>query len=539
MKHRRLFLLLTLLILVSDLLFVGINQYASQRTLRLSLQRSGDNLKHAYDLTLSLVYENMLQLSTYIANQTQVQQLFLAGKRAVAEEGGGAGGERAAQLRAALYANVSPGWLPLMEQYDARQLHFHLGPGSLSFLRVHRPESFGDRMEGIRHIIVDSYRDREPKTGFEVGRIYAGLRGVSPVWADNGSGERELVGVLEVGTSFQTVLAKIQQQTGVEMMVLLNQDLVHATLWPESIGKRIVRLSDQASCYVEALSAPKLAEIVESCERFEPYKNPLYTRRQEHDGRHYAVTHFPLYDYRSGARGDDRQAGMVVMLADITDEIAAHRQQLQVNLVYALVGFVVVEVLLYLGIVYGSRALRLLVSEQTAEIHRLKEYYKSRSERDGLTGLYNHRFINERLQQELHRSARSGTPLCLLMCDLDDFKAINDGYGHLAGDRVLATIASVISELIRASDCAGRYGGEEFILALVDTPLPEAVQAGRRLVERVATLPWSDLPQLRVTLSIGVAAWDGRAKLPAFIRAADEALYEAKRKGKNRVECGS
>ncbi len=139
----------------------------------------------------------MLTLSTCIANQTQVQPLFLAGRRAVAEEGGGAGGGRAAQLRAALYANVSSGWLPRMEQDDARQLHFHLGPGSLRFLRAHSPESFGDRMEGIRHIVVDSYRDRQPKTGSEVGRVYAGLRGVSPVWADNGSGDQALPRVLE------------------------------------------------------------------------------------------------------------------------------------------------------------------------------------------------------------------------------------------------------------------------------------------------------------------------------------------------------
>jgi diguanylate cyclase (GGDEF)-like protein len=537
MSNRRLFLILTMLILISDLLFVGINYYSSQRALDLSLSRNGANLKHEYDLALSLVYENMLQLSAYIAEQKRVQELFLAGKKAVALEGGGAGAAKASEARKALYDFVSPSWIRLMGQYDVRQLHFHLGPGSLSFLRVHKPEKFGDRMDDIRYIIVDSHRDREIKTGFEVGRVSAGLRGVTPVWMEAGNGQRELVGVLEVGTSFQTLLEKIHSQTEVEMMVLLKHDLVHSTMWPESIQKQVVKLSSDSSCYVEAVSKPLVTKIVESCEILEPYRTQLRTFVLGHAGKKYAVTHFPLYDYKSTVVENWSQAGMVIMLTDITQEVAAHQAQLKVNLIYALVGFVVIEILLYFGIMYGSRKLNTLVQQQIEEIRLLKEFYKERSERDGLTGLYNHRCFNERLEQEMNRSGRSHSPLCLLMFDLDNFKSINDRFGHIAGDTVLEGIASLIEEVVRSSDFAGRYGGEEYIVALLDTELSNAMAIAQRLVERIASANFPGISGQQVTASVGVAVWDGREDHSAFIRHADEALYQAKQKGKNRVEC--
>jgi diguanylate cyclase (GGDEF)-like protein len=536
MKNIRLFLTLTLLIVVSDLIFLGINYRSSQRTLHLSLIRNGVSLKHSYDLTLTLIYENLLQLSTYISHQERIQQLFQAGKEAVVQEGGGAGGRQAALIREELYQVVSPSWLPLMERYNARQLHFHLGPGSLSFLRVHRPERFGDRMDDIRHIIVDSYREEGVKTGFEVGRVYSGLRGVTPVWSRQETEVRELIGVLEVGTSYQTLLQKIHSQTGVEMMVLLNQELVHSAMWPESINKRIVKLSSHSSCYVEAISNPIVAKIVESCEALAPYRTELRTFRLDYAGKDYAVTHFPLHDYRSEARDDGRQAGMVVMLMDISEEVSAHHQQLRLSLIYAVAGFVLVEVVLYLGLIYGSRKLHGLVEQQTQEIHQLKEFYKERSERDGLTALYNHRCFNERLQEEMGRSQRSQVPLSLLMCDLDDFKLINDRYGHLAGDDVLESVAKLIRGIVRSSDFAGRYGGEEFIIALPGTRLEEAMIIAQRLVDRVASHDCCRLSGHRITASVGVAMWDGGQSLSGFIQSADSALYEAKQRGKNRVE---
>jgi hypothetical protein len=328
MNHHRLFVILTLLIFVSDIGLLGLNYHTSQHALQLSLSRNGNHLKHQYDLALSLVYENMLQLSAYIAEQKPVQKQFLAGKIAIEQEGGGAGLEQASKARKALYDLVSPSWHKLMAQYDVRQLHFHLGPGSLSFLRVHQVEKYGDRMDDIRHIIVDSFQQQKTKTGFEIGRVSAGLRGVTPVWSESEIGQHELIGVLEVGTSYQTVLEKISRMTGIEMMVLTKQELVHATMWPESINKKIYKLSDNSSCYVEAVSNSSVSKIIDNCERFEDYRTKLRTFTLEHGNKQYSITHFPHYDYKGRVDHSRKQAGIIIMLSDITDEMLAHQQQL-------------------------------------------------------------------------------------------------------------------------------------------------------------------------------------------------------------------
>jgi diguanylate cyclase (GGDEF)-like protein len=537
MNHQRLFFILTSLILISDLIFVGINYHSSQHALQLSLSRNGNNLKHQYDLALSLVYENMLQLSSYIAQQKSVQELFRAGKHAVTLEGGGRGLEKAAEVRKQLYDVVSPSWLKLMEKYDARQLHFHLGPGSLSFLRVHEPDKFGDRLDDIRHIVVDSYQHQEVKTGFEVGRVNAGIRGATPVWIEMAdSTQPELIGVLEVGTSYQTVLEKISRMTRVELLVLVKQELIHATMWPESIKKKIFKLSDNSSCYVEAISHPRVSEIINNCERFENFRTQLRTFMLEHDGKQYAVTHFPHYDYKGTVDLSRKQAGIVIMLAEITDEITAHQRQLKINLIYAIAGFIIIELLLYLALVYGSRKLNSLIQHQTNEINQLKEFYKERSERDGLTGLYNHRCFTERLQQEMDRSVRTKSPLSLMMLDLDNFKLINDQYGHIAGDSVLQGVASMIDEVVRSSDFAGRYGGEEFIIVLTGAELNDAASIAKRLIKRIAAFVSPSLHGDSVTASVGVAQWNGGDELSSLVHQADDALYLAKQKGKNRVE---
>ncbi|MET0066208.1 MAG: diguanylate cyclase [Candidatus Thiodiazotropha sp.] len=538
MKNRRLFIVLTVIILISDLLFVSINYYASERSLQNNLQRNAVNLKNAYDLTLSLVYENMLQMATYLANQPEVQQKFLEGKRALEYEGGDSGGPETQKARDALYDEVAEGWKALMLEYDVRQLHFHLGPGSLSFLRVHSPQTFGDRMDDLRHIIVDSYREQKQLHGFELGRVYSGLRGVSPVWAED-QGQKTLVGVIEVGTSFQTLLDKITRRTGVEILVLLRDDLVQGAMWQESINKRIFKLSPDSSCYVEAVSDARALDLLHDCDQFRKETDEFYVHRLSDADEEYALVHFPLYDYQATTRGNDRQSGMIVMFTRITEMIAEHHHQLWVNLIYAAVGFAIIEWLLYLSLRLVSNRLRQVIDDQTAKIHELKEYYKSLSQIDGLSGLYNHTHFNQRLQQEMLRESRSRQPLCLLMCDIDDFKQVNDQFGHLVGDKVIMGIAKLIRQTLRASDFAGRYGGEEFIIALPETHLGDAAVTAQRFLEAVRAMQNQGGGEMvQVTASIGVVEWNGVASLEAFIKAADTALYRAKQQGKNCLVSG-
>ncbi len=159
---------------------------------------------------------------------------------------------------------------------------------------------------------------------------------------------------------------------------------------------------------------------------------------------------------------------------------------------------------------------------------------------DGMTGLFIHRHFVERLDQELSRADRYQFPIALLMLDLDHFKKTNDRFGHLAGDLVLKETADTIRKGLRAKiDLVARYGGEEFAVILPQTDREGAIQAAEKIRQAVALQDTRhDGNELPVTVSIGVALGNGRPRLPVseFVRRADDALYEAKRNGRNRVE---
>jgi diguanylate cyclase (GGDEF)-like protein len=168
-------------------------------------------------------------------------------------------------------------------------------------------------------------------------------------------------------------------------------------------------------------------------------------------------------------------------------------------------------------------------------ILNLQDALRRQATHDGLTGLLNRNSILSRLTEEVGRQEPESRPLSVLMIDIDRFKLVNDTYGHLAGDEVLRQAAARLSAVSRAYDGIGRYGGEEFLVVLPGCDLPAALAQAERLREAVAGLPFA-IPnhELCVTCSIGVASVEGYAP-EALIRQADEALYQAKTTGRNRV----
>ena len=174
-------------------------------------------------------------------------------------------------------------------------------------------------------------------------------------------------------------------------------------------------------------------------------------------------------------------------------------------------------------------------------VHDLLTLLSERAQLDGLTGIGNRACFDGRIVEELSHRDRTGASLTVALCDLDNFKKVNDNYGHTAGDEVIRGIARLFKQLLRAPDIACRYGGEEFAILLRNTSAEQAVRVLDRVRQVMEKTRWSAHPDHQVTCSFGVCdhpAGDPRNPV-SWIKTADEALYAAKRAGRNRIYVGS
>jgi two-component system cell cycle response regulator len=157
---------------------------------------------------------------------------------------------------------------------------------------------------------------------------------------------------------------------------------------------------------------------------------------------------------------------------------------------------------------------------------------------DALTGLYNRRYMETHVGALVDQAVTRGKPLTVLVLDIDYFKSVNDTYGHDAGDDVLREFAMRIRKSIRGIDLACRYGGEEFVVVMPETDMAVATMVAERLRRRIASDPFlvqAGTRKIEVTISIGIAGLNGSDTAASMIKRADQALYRAKRDGRNRV----
>jgi len=198
---------------------------------------------------------------------------------------------------------------------------------------------------------------------------------------------------------------------------------------------------------------------------------------------------------------------------------------------------------------FGVNYFNNLFCELQKELSQVNQHTKSLADankslaviavRDGLSGLYNQYYIRERLQQEIFRSERYKRPLSLLMIDIDDFKLVNDMYGHMTGDQTLKAFSRILTNMIRPSDIPSRYGGDEFLLILPETAADHAGLVAERVRQKIALHVFSSDQKegkFQITVSVGICTFpDFGYNAESLISFADTALYKAKKKGKNRI----
>ncbi|OIP38747.1 MAG: hypothetical protein AUK47_11395 [Deltaproteobacteria bacterium CG2_30_63_29] len=172
------------------------------------------------------------------------------------------------------------------------------------------------------------------------------------------------------------------------------------------------------------------------------------------------------------------------------------------------------------------------IKEQAEELARLNKEIRSLANKDGLTEIFNRRYLEESIESEVERSNRYDSDLSVIFFDVDDFKAYNDAFGHVAGDAVLRAITQIVSGRIRRTDIFARYGGEEFAILLPETPLRRAAIVAEGIRKQIAGAGW---PNRGVTVSLGVATRKNGDTPLKFLERVDKAMYAAKRSGRDQL----
>jgi diguanylate cyclase (GGDEF)-like protein len=184
--------------------------------------------------------------------------------------------------------------------------------------------------------------------------------------------------------------------------------------------------------------------------------------------------------------------------------------------------------------IYRLRMVEL--AEANAKLEQLSQELFKQANEDPLTGLFNRRRLEQELARELERARRNGSKLSAMICDIDNFKQVNDRFSHQVGDFVLQRVGKILKRYVRGADVVARYGGEEFVILFPEASAHEAQLVCDRLRQHIADAPWNELhPELKITMSMGICDDISLVDGFAMLDQADDKLYEAKRNGKNQV----
>ncbi|MDR3439744.1 diguanylate cyclase [Telmatospirillum sp.] len=535
-RKTKIFYILSVVLLVSDLGLVGINFISARRTLRDTVSDRAASLHEGFDIALYTTELKLIEIASFVAEIEEVRHDVEEGGRAAAEEGGGGGGPKTDHWRQALMDVVGPRWAQLQFRYLLRQFSFYL-PDDTAFLRVHVPYDFGDRIDRPDFLVASASARHEPMSGFDIDRTSVGVRAAVPMTGDATHGDAAGdFGVVEVGSSLDAMLVPICPNSPCGTSVLLYQDPVRAIMAPEAVESYFTPDRRIGNFFIEAASNPAMTRALVASEQ-PPDPNMTEPPLMKILGRWVTVTYFPFRDQASRTDASRPPVGVVAIWQDMDQLVHDFQRRQLISLGFAIAAFVVMEFFLHRLIRLVTARLEDEISRTTSAVQTLLRDVSDLANRDHLTELYNRRAFFERLEEEMARSSRSQSPFGLLALDVDHFKQINDTHGHPVGDEVLRQLALAIRDTIRTADVAGRVGGEEFTILLPESTVVQVSALAQRLRERVGEIavPTGQGNVCKITFSAGILQWHRNLNLEAHLRLVDKALYRAKSEGRDRV----
>lgn len=425
--------------------------------------------------------------------------------------------KKQAQLREKLYQTYIKQY-EYMKTLGVRQLHFHL-PGVVSFLRFHRPEKFGDSLANIRESIMYVNQYKKPVECFEEGRIFNGFRHVYPIFKD-----KKFVGTVEISYSFRAFLEHMLEiNKNASYLFVMNNSVIDTKVFNDEKNNYIRTDFEQYSIDKNTLNNnmgmslddiltvnKKIASVVSEKLKKEdnfavstfldsaPNQNIIVTFLAVRNFEKKKVAYMISYNY-SGTMGilQKRASQILVLLTALN-----------------------VMVMLLFFVLFRKEIKKAEIASQEAI-------------KDPLTGILNRRGFDSMLGYRISMSRRYNSALSVIFFDIDNFKKINDSFGHDIGDVALKELSTLVRMHIRESDILARWGGEEFIILLPKTSVQDAVVLASKLRMEVNKYNFTTINLL--TCSFGVTQLQDEEKAEQFLKRADELLYIAKTTGKNKI----
>ena len=420
--------------------------------------------------------------------------------------------------REALLEYAVPIFRNMKRTYGVTHLYF-TDPDRVNLLRVHEPGRYGDVIDRVTMRLA--VRDGKNAHGVELGPIGTfTLRVVSP-WFDERSGR--LLGYVELGMETPEVVETLRKSLGAHAFVLIKKKFLERAGWEEGM-RAMGRTPDWDKFPDYVIDSQSIQEIP-------PALAERFARDKTETDVNEVVIQIGLNSYRPLflAIRDiaGRSVASVALLVDVSQEINTARLALMLGAMAYLAGGILLFVLFYYLVGWVGR--RIENSQQKLELLATI---------DQLTGLYNHRMCYSILKAEIAHAERHGSPVSVLMIDIDHFKRVNDDYGHVAGDQIFKEVGLLLKESVRGGNSVCRYGGEEFAVILRELGLADASSTAKRLRAIVEQTDFNigGGQTIKITVSIGVATFPHSAgSIEKLIEAADTALYAAKDGGRNRV----
>lgn len=389
-------------------------------------------------------------------------------------------------------------------------MHFHT-PDSHSFLRVHQPDKFGDDLSGFRHIINSVNAKKVKQIGMEVGRYGIDYRVALPVFNKKG----EHIGSFEFGFNMKHLYDIFHKDYGIDNVMFLNKE-VFSIIHDKNKNIEFKPFSEH---YV--VIDPDKYSFADSLPRLILEKQYTFI---EHNGISYLA--FPVTNLKTFT---GEEIGKIVFIKNMDDY---SRKIETIRVVSVALGLLLIGISYYFMTIVFNRYTKAIAAYQS-QLEIKNRTLSKLSNIDYLTKISNRRCMQKILNKELKRAKRYQNTFSVILFDVDDFKKINDTYGHNAGDKVLKNISRIVSNKVRESDYFGRWGGEEFILVIPQTNLENAAILAEEIRKGFEAFDF-DEPS-RVTCSFGVSEYSGETESSELVLKADEALYTAKENGKNKV----